>query len=272
MNKYRDKVAIVTGGASGIGKALVHELLKNGANVVIADIDHEGGKLAEEWESAGLKAAYCHLDVADKKLVEELIQRTFNQYGRLDFMFNNAGIAMYGELHNMTDEHWKRIMDINAWGVIHGTMAAYKIMKEQGFGHIINTASAAGLGPGPTSAAYAASKHAVVGLTTSLHYEAETFGVKVSAVCPAVVDTPIFRKAEALKINSEKVLDQINSQKQMTPEQCAKIILKGAEANLPVITTAKFHRTTKVLFILFPALERSLMRLVVKFARKASLE
>ncbi len=111
-------------------------------------------------------------------------------------LFNNSGIAMYCEV--MIDE-WKNIMDINLWGVMYGTQVSYQIMKVQGFGHIINTSSAAGLGPSPISTACSTTKHVVVGLTISLHYEAEEFGIKVSTLCLAIVDTPIFDKSAMSK-------------------------------------------------------------------------
>ncbi|MEY9978809.1 short-subunit dehydrogenase [Lysinibacillus sp. RC79] len=134
---------------------------------------------------------------------------------------NNAGIAMYGEIYDMSMDEWKDIVDINLWGVVYGTQVGYQIMKEQGFGHIINTSSAAGLGPSPISAAYSTTKHAVVGLTTSLHYETEEFGIKVSTLCLTFVDTPIFDKATAINIDKSVMSKQLKKQKMMSPQQLA---------------------------------------------------
>ena len=163
------KVAIVTGGASGIGKALCRELITQQVFVIIADVNRSEGKLVEdELNRQANCARYEYVNVIDQTSVEELVRNTFKEFGRLDYLFNNAGITMYGELFDVSIDDWKHIIDVNLWGVIHGTQIGYSIMKEQGFGHIVNTASAAGLGPSPLTAAYSATKHAVIGLTTSL--------------------------------------------------------------------------------------------------------
>ncbi len=179
------KGAIVTGGASGIGRAICNELSSQNVFIVITDINKREGKAFEEKLNQDvLTSRFMYLDVTDYNCVERVIKEIYEEFGRLDYLFNNAGISMYGELYDMSIENWKEIIDINLWGVIYGTQIGYKIMKEQGFGHIINTASAAGLGPSPIASAYSTTKHAIVGLTTSLHYEAEEFGIKVSILCP----------------------------------------------------------------------------------------
>jgi len=268
--KTSNRVGIVTGGASGIGRALGKELAKKGVYVVVADIDtREGEHAVREITEKGGSARFMQLDVSDAAQVEKAIHSVFHEFGRLDYLFNNAGISMYGELYDMTLEHWSRIMNVNLWGVIHGTQAAYPLMKKQGFGHIANTASATGLGPSPTAAAYATTKHGIVGLTTSLHYEAEEFGVKVSALCPAFVDTPIFLKGEAIRMDKMKIYDQVKKQRLMSPEKFAAIALTGLERNKPIICPMPLRRTMDIVFTLFPSLHRKLMRLVCNVARKA---
>lgn len=118
-------------------------------------------------------------------------------------------------------------------------------MKEQGFGHIVNTASAAGLGPSPISSAYCTTKHAVVGLTTSLHYEAEEFGIKVSTLCPTFVDTPIFHEAKAINIDKSAMIQQLKKQKMMSPQQLAKITIDGVHRNKPIICPMPMRKTMK---------------------------
>ncbi|RST71228.1 SDR family oxidoreductase [Siminovitchia acidinfaciens] len=270
--KTEKKTAIVTGGASGIGKALCSELVSQGIFVIIADINEkEGRDLESNFNEKMLNSRYEYLDVTDFTQVDRLIKDTYEEYGRLDYLFNNAGIAMYGELFDMTIDDWKEMMDINLWGVIHGTQAGYSIMKEQGFGHIVNTASAAGLGPSPVSSVYSTTKHAVVGLTTSLHYEAEQFGIKVSALCPAFVDTPIFEKAKAVNINKSLIMNQLEKQKVMTPEKLAKITLNGIHKNKPVICPMPFRKTMDAFFAIFPPAHRALMRMVCKVSRQARI-
>jgi NAD(P)-dependent dehydrogenase (short-subunit alcohol dehydrogenase family) len=185
---FRGRTAIVTGGGSGIGAALVRALSKRGATIVIADIDEAAAKSVAA-ELTGVTTVT--LDVRDAPAVAELVTRTAAEHGRLDYMFNNAGIAVGGLVEEFTLDHWNRVIDVNLRGVIHGVHAAYPLMLEQGHGHIINTASLAGLVPGPGLAPYDAVKHAVVGLTLSLRAEAAGRGVKVSAICPGFVDTPL---------------------------------------------------------------------------------
>ena len=265
-----EKVAIVTGGASGIGKAICNELVAKNVFVIISDINERDGKAFEaELNKEAIISRFVYLNVTDFTSVERVINEVYQEFGRLDYLFNNAGVAMYGELYDMSIEDWKEIVDINLWGVIYGTQVGYKIMKEQGFGHLVNTASAAGLGPSPVSSAYSATKHAVVGLTTSLHYEAEEFGVKVSALCPTFVDTPIFDEAKAININKSVISEQMKKQKMMSPQQLAKITLEGIHKNKPVICPMPMRKTMDVIFTIIPPLHSALMRLVCKVSRKA---
>ena len=266
------KVAIVTGGASGIGRAICSELIQQNVFVIISDINEQLGKNTEtELNKESINARYAYLDVTEYDSVERLLTDIYQEFGRIDYLFNNAGIAMYGELYDMTIDNWKEIMDVNLWGVINGTQVGYNLMKKQGFGHIVNTASAAGLGPSPVTSAYATTKHAVVGLTTSLHYEAEEFGIKVSALCPTFVDTPIFEEASAININKTVITQQLKKQKVMSPEKLAEITLKGTHRNKPIICPMPMRRTMDVFFTLFPHVHKRLMRLVCKVSRKARI-
>ena len=190
MSLFKDKIAIVTGGASGIGAGAGAR-----ARLAVPMCCSPTFKSTPRWSVAakitasGGKAAAHYLDVTDSEAVERLVARAVAEKGRLDYMFNNAGIAIIGEFRDLPAADWKRILDINVNGVFAGTAAAYAVMIRQGSGHIVNTASVAGLVPSPGFAAYGASKHAVVGLSTSLRAEAAEYGVKVSAVCPGFVRT-----------------------------------------------------------------------------------
>lgn len=192
MSAFADKVAIVTGGASGIGRALGQELAQRGARVVLADINGQSAQAtADAMTSAGGRARAAAVDVRDADAVQRLVTETAATYGRLDYMFNNAGVALAGKTRDMTLADWNRLIDVNLRGVVHGVVAAYPVMIAQGFGHIVNTASAAGITPTPGLTGYATTKHAVVGLSTSLRGEAARHGVRVSVVCPGLIDTPI---------------------------------------------------------------------------------
>nr|BFE29216.1 hypothetical protein GCM10010200_014670 [Actinomadura rugatobispora] len=186
-------IAIVTGGASGIGRAIATSLVARGDTVVVTDIDEAGArKVADRLNTLGRgKASAAALDVTDPGAVTGVYQGVRAEHGRLDLVFNNAGIAIGGLAEELTLDHWDRAIDINLKGVVHGVHAAYPIMLEQGAGHIVNTASLAGLVPMPVGIPYTATKHAVVGLSLGLRAEAAGRGVKVSVVCPSFVDTPL---------------------------------------------------------------------------------
>ena len=197
-NPFQNTVAIVTGGASGIGRALCEALGRHGATVVVADVDESGAKQVADAIPGG-RAQAATLDVTQGEAVRALVEATVREHGRLDYLFNNAGVALAAEVRDMTLEHWRRILDVHLWGVIHGTMSAYPIMLRQGFGHIVNTASIAGLLPGPVMTAYSTAKHAIVGLSLSLRCEAAELGVRVSVVCPGFVRSRIFERAAVVQ-------------------------------------------------------------------------
>lgn len=144
------EVAIVTGGASGIGAALGSALVRRGAHVVLADVDGDAvAHNAKVFNEAGPGTAESAVvDVRDAHGVADLVHETHRSRGRLDLMFNNAGIGVAGEPEELLLEHWDRAIDVNLRGVVHGCHAAYPLMKQQGSGHIVNTASLAGLVPG----------------------------------------------------------------------------------------------------------------------------
>lgn len=186
---WRGATAVVTGAGSGIGRALAHAMVKRGARVVVTDIEEAAAiRVAAE---CGPSASGRALDVRDARAVRSVIEETIRLHGRLDYLFNNAGLGVGGEADEISEAAWERIIDVNLRGVIHGVMAAYPQMLEQASGHIVNTASLAGLGPAPLLTPYSMTKHAVVGLSTSLRIEAAARGVRVSVLCPAAIETPL---------------------------------------------------------------------------------
>jgi len=189
---FGDAVAIITGGASGIGRALSQELCARGAQVVIADIDGDDAEtLAAQLRAAGRRATARRVDVTDFADVTALVDATLAQHGRIDYYFNNAGIGAAGEMADYSRAAWDRVIAVNVSGVAYGVQCVYPAMLRQGFGHIINTASMAGLMSSPGMGSYTLSKHAVVGLSKALRGEAHARGVRVSAFCPGVIRTPI---------------------------------------------------------------------------------
>jgi NAD(P)-dependent dehydrogenase (short-subunit alcohol dehydrogenase family) len=201
---FNEATAIVTGGASGIGRALAKELAKRGCEVVLADRQIQlAGEVASGIRASGGKASALEIDVTDYSAVERLVQGTTERTGRLDYIVNNAGIGIGGNVRDYTIQDWDQIVDVNLRGVINGVQAAYPIMIKQGFGHIVNTASMAGLIPSPAVVAYSTTKHAVVGLSKSLRAEAASVGVYVSVLCPGVIRTPILEGGRYGRMSTE---------------------------------------------------------------------
>jgi short-subunit dehydrogenase len=194
---FNNGVAIVTGAASGIGLAISRELSRQGCEVVLTDRQADRiEKEAEAIRSRGGKADWAKLDVRSFRDVDNLVRETVARTGRLDYMFNNAGIGIGGPTHECTVDAWDEAIDVNLRGVCYGVQAAYPIMRQQGYGHIVNTASLAGLVTVKEMAAYTATKHGVVGLSKTLCAEAMQYGVRVSVVCPGVIDTEILTGGE----------------------------------------------------------------------------
>ena len=268
MSYFTNKIAIVTGGASGIGRALSEELASRGSTVIVADVNFDGAsETASAITSNGGRAHPARLDVTSPEDVELLVTDTAAQHGRLDFIFNNAGVGVGGEARDITLEHWRRIIDINLFGVIHGTNAAYAVMVKQGFGHIVNTASLAGLIGAPTMTPYATTKYAVVGLSTSLRAEAEGLGVRVSAVCPGFIQTGIFEASTFAKSTSQTFLNLIPF-KLMDAQSAARKILRGVERNRSIIVFPSYARLFWWLARLNPALLNPLSRKTVNDFRR----
>ena len=236
MGAFEGRVAIVTGGASGIGRALCTALGRRGAHVVVADLDEAGAQAtAASISDAGGRARAERLDVTDAGAVRALVEETARREGSLDLFVNNAGIMIGGEIRDMSAEHWRRIVDVNLWGVVNGVCAAYPIMIRQGSGRIVNVASGAGLVPNPLSAAYAMTKHAVVGLSLSLRPEAAGLGVGVSVVCPGYVDTAIFDSGVSLAGPSLREQVSRGPLRHYPAAKAANTILRGVARDRAVI-------------------------------------
>ncbi|SEG94625.1 NADP-dependent 3-hydroxy acid dehydrogenase YdfG [Thermomonospora echinospora] len=243
-------IAIVTGGASGIGRAIATALVARGDTVIVTDINAPGAEsVAERLNTLGRGRALAEgLDVTDAEAVATLYKKVHAEHGRLDLVFNNAGIAIGGLAEELTLDHWNRAIDINLKGVVHGVQAAYPLMLEQRSGHIVNTASLAGLVPMPMGIPYTATKHAVVGLSLGLRAEAASAGVKVSVVCPGFVDTPLLANINPGLPETPMSGDgraQIKKQAGgfYTVERLARDVLRGVARNEALIVAPATGRT-----------------------------
>jgi NAD(P)-dependent dehydrogenase (short-subunit alcohol dehydrogenase family) len=232
---FRNAVAVVTGGASGLGRALCEELGRRGAFVMVTDVQEEGARaVAAGIAAAGGRASGAGLDVRDAAAFERLLDETIAAHGRLDYLFNNAGIAAAGEAQSLPLDVWRKVIDINLWGVIHGAMAGYSRMVRQGSGHIVNVASLAGIGGMALGTPYATSKFGVVGLSLTLRAEGADLGVRVTAVCPAYIQTGIFDNGTYVGTN-QKGIESLIPFKYVDVNVAARKVLQGVERNKPMI-------------------------------------
>lgn len=241
---------LVTGGASGIGAALVARLARAGARVYASDLSLER---LEPVVAAHREVQPLALDVTDPAAFRAAIDTIVEREGKLDILFNNAGVGLAGEVADVEIADWKRMIDVNLYGVIHGIAAAYPRMIAQGHGQIVNTASGAGLGPRPGQTPYAAAKHAVIGLSTSLRAEAAGHGVKVTAACPGYVATQVMATAKFVGVDREKLAAKIPI-RPMTADRCAQIMLRGAARNQAIVAISAYVKLDWWVYRLSPAL------------------
>ena len=246
------RIAIVTGGGSGIGEALCRALAAAGDTVVVADID---GAAAERVagdigaQSSVGRATAVKVDVRDAAAVQAVVDDTVAAHGRLDLIVNNAGIGVGGDVLELTLAHWDRIIDINLRGVVHGVQAAYPVMARQRSGHIVNIGSVAGLTPPPYLTPYVATKHAVVGLSLALRGEAKAHNVGVTVVCPGWTDTPILdstgpadlpRPSSTPEGGVREAAEKMG--KLYSPAALAQDIIRGIERNKAMVVTPRQAR------------------------------
>ena len=199
---YQDKICIVTGANSGIGYALSEELLKRGATVYMAGRNPEKvAKAAAQLSAYEGQVRILVVDVTKQEQVQQAIEGTAAETGRLDMLFNNAGISLLGLFETATLDDWKTIIDTNLWSVIHGVHA------KQGFGHIVNTSSVGGIIPFPMQTIYNCIKYGVTGLSESLRYEYAEKGLHFSVVCPGDIATPVFSKVVDSKGRGTEIPD-----------------------------------------------------------------
>jgi NAD(P)-dependent dehydrogenase (short-subunit alcohol dehydrogenase family) len=274
--------ALVTGAGSGIGLALATELVDRGADVMVTDLDGEAAAAVAEnlrrpastgngRSGRSPMVAWAELDVTDPVAVEEAVSRFTLERGGLDFIFNNAGIGVGGPVDALALDHWRKVVDVNLYGVVHGVAAAYPRMVKQRRGHIVNTASLSGLLPSPGLVPYSLTKHAVVGLSVGLRLEAAAHGVRVSVVCPGLIETPLLDKGNAVDVPGMPDIDMRTTLSAVMgkPYPAASLavdVLNGVAQNRPIIVSPLKAHPLWLLYRLSPVLFMRLATLRGPFA------
>jgi NAD(P)-dependent dehydrogenase (short-subunit alcohol dehydrogenase family) len=259
MQRFEDAVAIVTGGGMGLGEALCKELGRRGATVVVADIDGDAARqVAGHLEQSGSSALAVRVDVANEAEVARLIESALAEYGRVDYMINNAGIAIGGDSRDLSMQQWRRVLDVDLLGAVYGTVHAYQVMARQGHGHIVNISSLSGLVPQPGNIPYCTSKHGIVGLSLSLRAEGADLGVKVSAACPGDMKTKIYDNMVVVNMPREQVATLSRRthylMPQMSAQAAARAILRGVSHDRPLIVFPFVVQVIWHLYRRFPGL------------------
>lgn len=266
------KVAFITGGASGIGAALATKLVDGGAQVWLADRQLEAAQRLAQRLGGG-KAHAIELDVRSYPAFEDAVAQAVQRSGRIDYLFNNAGIGVGGEVDSYSLEDWNDVLDVNLHGVVHGIQAVYPIMIRQRSGHIVNTASMAGLLTGPGTVSYTASKHAVVALSKALRLEAERHNVKVSVLCPGAIRTPILTGGVYGRMNNagasdEEILKAWEPTRPMAPEKFADRVLRAVLRGDAIVIVPAWWKALWYLERLSPTISMQVGRLVLKRLRE----
>jgi short-subunit dehydrogenase len=264
---FKNKVVIVAGGASGMGKEVVRQLAEVASRVIILDRNkHAGTELATSMPESVMFRA---VEMTNSDEVTHILREINKEMGPIDYFFNFAGSFLGGEMRDTPVADWHEIMEKNVAPAINGTVAIYDLMQKNGRGHIVNVASAAGLFPVPAMSIYGGSKSAVIGLSLGLRLEAKTFNIKVSVVCPTIVQTPLYDTAIYNGLDRPKALDLLkNHIKVQQPDVAARRIIKGVIKNKPIIHTALSTHLAWGLYRISPSLYIALSRRSLKLYRR----
>ncbi len=241
MGKLEGKVAVITGAGAGIGRASALLFAREGAAVVVADLDSRAGEdTVARIEDEDGRARFVPVDVSESEQVERMVRATVEAFGRLDVLFNNAGVNFPASVEEIDEEMWRRSLDVNLKGVMLGCRHAIPEMLKTGGGSIVNTASMLGLVASPRQAPYAAAKGAVVMLTRQVAIDYATRNIRVNCLCPSEVDTEMNRRFIEQSPDPEaelrRVLTRIPMDRMATPEEIAAAALFLASDDSSYIT------------------------------------
>lgn len=232
MNWKFEKTAVITGAASGLGRALAVKLANEGFKIGVVDINRdEAEKTLEMIKNAGSSGEVFLCDVTNLNEIESMADHFFNAWGKIGMLVNNAGVMCAGLTGDTPIEEWKRIIDINLWGVIYGCHVFVPRMKNQGAGQIVNIASIAGIIPPIEQASYNVSKAGVIGLSETLRLELAPFNIGVSAVCPLSVKTNILKDLREDDKYLKSLWGAAFANQKLTPEKYAGRVVKAVKKN-----------------------------------------
>lgn len=237
MLNFENTISIITGAASGLGLGITKEIINRLGIVILLDIDRERlNNVCKEMDQN--KYEIFTVDVTNCTEVENIFNNVYKKYKKIDYLFNNAGIGGTLSFANATSDHWKKIIDLNIYGVVNGMMAIYPIMKKQKKGYIINTSSIAGLIPFKGQSLYNTTKFAVTGLSLTLEQEFKEHNIDISIICPGMVKTRIFYKPIIGEEASEEYVKIPNEA--ISVEKAVNDIMKGLDKKIKIIITPKF--------------------------------
>lgn len=270
MKQIHDKVALVTGGASGIGKETALAFAREGAHIVLADVNELGMReVATQIEEIGRSALQVQTDVSRQDQVEALCRKAREEFGGVDILMNNAGVALISEIKDTEIKEWEWILGIHLWGAIYSTHYLLPHMIERRSGHIINISSWAGLLGTPTIGAYATAKFGLVGMSEVLRTELEKYHIGVTVVCPGMIKTNVLGSAKFKGFKKDYMEKGQNMG--TSPKTLAKRIVKAVKKNQALVLTdlAKFAFATKRFS---PALGRQFLRMFYKASERTKEE